>query len=185
MPNFTQSTRTFEFAQLSDRKPTRFTYQPSTEEIDMMKTALELLDLKKVLLKGEIRPKGKRDWQLNATLGATAQQACVVTLAPVTARIDAPVTRTYLANFETPDPESETEMPEDETIEPLGKTVDLLDVLQEALALELPDYPRAETAEGAEPLQVIHTEEGKQAMRDEDARPFAALAALKDKLEKG
>lgn len=185
MPNSTYDGRTFEFSQLSDRKPTRFAYQPTAEEIEEIRTALDLLDLKKVMFKGDIRPKGKRDWQLNATLGATAQQACVVTLSPVTTRIDTPVLRTYLANFETPDPESETEMPEDETIEPLGKAVDLLDVLQEALALELPDYPRAGTEATDTPFQITHTEEGKKAMSDEDARPFAALAALKDKLEKG
>ena len=53
--------------------------------------------------------------------------------------------------------------------------------MAEALALALPDYPRAPDAT-LENAQV--TEPGIAPMSDEDARPFAALAGLRDKLQK-
>ena len=52
-------------------------------------------------------------------------------------------------------------------------------VLAEALALALPDYPRGDEEVIGEQ---VFTEPGKEAMTDEDAKPFAGLAALRDKL---
>ena len=49
-----------------------------------------------------------------------------------------------------------------------------------ALVLALPEYPRSE---GAELGEAIFTEAGLAPMKDEDARPFAGLAALKDQLK--
>lgn len=70
-------------------------------------------------------------------------------------------------------------MPEDDTIEPLGTWIDPAIIMIEALALALPEYPRKEEAQ-AETIRV--TEPGKKPMTDEEARPFAGLAALKDQL---
>jgi len=50
------------------------------------------------------------------------------------------------------------------------------------LCLTLPEYPRAE---GATLGESIYTQPGEAPMRDEDARPFAGLAALKDQLKSG
>ncbi|NNK79430.1 MAG: DUF177 domain-containing protein, partial [Litoreibacter sp.] len=49
----------------------------------------------------------------------------------------------------------------------------------EALSLALPAYPRAE---GAELGETVFSEPGTDPMSDEDAKPFAALAALKNKM---
>lgn len=141
---------------------------------------LDLLDLRKVRFDGIFSPLGKSDWSLRATLCATVVQPCCVTLAPVTTRIEEDLTRRYLASYSLPE-DAESEMPEDDTVEPLPATLDLLDVLGEALALALPDFPRAQDAK----LEVANfTEPGKAAMTDEDARPFAGLASLKAALEK-
>lgn len=140
---------------------------------------LDLLGLRKVRFAGEIVAQGKRDWRLQAKLGATVVQPCVVTLDPVTTRIEAEVTRIYEASFVYPD-ETEAEMPDDETREPLPETIDLHEILAEALALNLPAYPRAD---GADLGEAVFTEPGKPAMRDEHARPFAGLAALREQLE--
>ena len=71
-------------------------------------------------------------------------------------------------------------MPEDDESEPLGQWIDPAAVMVEALALEIPEYPRAN---GAELGQVVYTKPGEIAMTDEDARPFAGLAGLRQKLE--
>ena len=60
--------------------------------------------------------------------------------------------------------------------------IDLSEVMIESLALALPLYPRQD---GAGFGQLSTTEPGAEQLSDEDVKPFAALAALKDKLEKG
>ncbi len=136
---------------------------------------LGLLDLRKLRFSGQIAAQGARDWLLKGTLGATVVQPCVATLEPVTTRIDQSVKRLYLADFEMPT-SPEAEMPEDETQEALGETIDLELVMEEALALALPLYPRAEDMD---PVSFQTTEAGRIAMTDDDAKPFAGLAALK------
>ena len=61
---------------------------------------LDLLELQKLRFTGKISPHGKSDWVLTGMLGATVTQPCAVTLAPVTTRIDVPVRRLYLRDYE-------------------------------------------------------------------------------------
>ena len=153
---------------------------PGPDVLAQLRRALGLSGLRKVALRGTLAPLGRHDWQLTATLGATMVQPCVVSLAPVTTRIDEKVERIWRAEMWQPDqPDSEIEMPEDVREEPLGREIDLGAVLAEALALAVPAYPRAE---GARLQEAVFTEPGAVPMRDEDARPFAALAGLKGRL---
>lgn len=166
---------------LSDRQATEIELVPERAELDAIAQDLELLGLRKVRLKVRLSPVGKRDWKLTGKLGATVVQPCVATLAPVTTRIDEPVERLYLTKMPQPEAGSEIEM-DDDSVEPLGETIDLGAVLTEALALALPLYPRAEEP-GAGDISV--TEPGKAPLTDEDVKPFAGLASLRDKLQKG
>lgn len=167
-------------ADLATRRETVFDLRPTPDETAAIAEALELQGLRKVRLAGALRPLGKSDWELTAELGATAVQSCVVTLAPVTTRIDEEVRRTYVAGLQMPEAD-EAEMPEDDETEPLGPVIDLGAVLVESLSLALPDFPRAD---GAELGETVLTEPGKAPMRDEDARPFAGLAGLREALGK-
>ena len=98
--------------------------------------------VRKLSFRGTLTPKGRQDWVLAATMGATVVQPCVATLAPVTTRIDEAVTRTFAADLPHPSA-PEAEIPDDDTLEPLGPVIDPGLVLAEALALALPLYPRA------------------------------------------
>lgn len=169
---------TIRVADLPKAKPFRFDLRPTREDLDTLRADLGLVGLRKVRFRGEIAPEGRKDWGLNATLGATVVQECVVTLAPVTTRLDVPVERHFVADWQDPEGD-EVEMPEDDSVEPLESEIDLARVLAEALALSLPLYPRAE---GAEVDVSTFTEPGKTAMTDEDARPFGQLSELRDKL---
>ena len=145
--------------------------------------AANLIALRKMRLEGKLTPTGKNDWTLQARLGATVVQTCVVSLDPVSTRIEEPVDRLYtnaLPELADPDDAGEVESPEDDHIEPLPSQIDLASLATEALALAVPMYPRAE---GAVLADANFTEPGKTAMRDEDTRPFAGLAGLKDQLE--
>ncbi len=172
---------TLSLSRLGRAAPTAFSVEPDAEARKALAEALDLRGLRKVRLVGEVRPEGKADWRLEAKLGATVVQDCVVTLEPVTTRIDAPVTRSYRVDLPEPSGE-EMEMPEDDTIEPLPTSLDLAQLLSEALALAVPDYPRAE---GVELGEAVYAAPGVIPMTDEEAKPLAGLASLRDQLTKG
>lgn len=141
---------------------------------------LELLDLRKTRLEVEIAPVSG-GFTLTGILGATVVQPCVVTLDPVTTRIDVPLARSYLSTL--PDPsEEEAEIPEDVNLEPLGPVIDLEALLVEALALALPDYPRADGAELATTAVSMETDTEET---PQNPKPFAGLESLKNKLSDG
>ncbi len=167
-------------ADLPQNAPTSFELRPGAGELDAIKQDLNLLGLRKLSFVGTVKAQGKRDWVLTAKLGATVIQPCVVTLEPVTTRIDCPVTRVFIADWSEPD-DVEFEIPEGEETEALGSEIDPALVMTEALSLALPLYPRKD---GAELGQAGYTEAGKQAMTDEDVKPFAGLAGLRDALKK-
>lgn len=175
------TTEIISLARLTRAAPTRFVLEPDAEARARMAEELDLRALRKLRLEGALTPEGKADWRLDAKLGATAVQSCVVTLEPVTTQIDVPFQRSYRADM--PDPSGdELEMPEDDTIEPLPTTLNLTALLTEALALALPDYPRAE---GVALGQAIFAAPGVTPMTDKDTKPLAGLAALRDKLADG
>ncbi len=167
-------------ADLSTRRPTPFTLTPDDETRKALANELGILGVRKLTFTGEIAPEGTDNWVLTGKLGATVVQACVVTLAPVTTRIDTKVTRRFLPIADEFDAGSEIEMPDDDTTEPLGATIDPARVMAETLALALPDYPRAPDAALSE---AVFTEDGVSPMTDDDVRPFAGLKGLRDKLE--
>jgi len=180
MPDTPAPNTTLRVPELSQRKPHRFALKPEANTCAQIAEALDLLALRKLSFVGALHPEGKTDWRLEGDLGATAVQPCVLTLAPVTTRIDAPVLRRFQRDTGVEIESDEMEMPEDDSTEPLGEEIDLISVLTEALALALPDYPRAD---GAALEQATFAADGISPMSDDDAKPFAGLAALKQKLE--
>ena len=162
----------------SDR-PVEFACAPDAAQRRQLCDLLGISDLRKLRFAGQIVAAGQSDWRISGTLGATVVQPCVVTLEPVTTRIDEPVVRYFTNGLAEPDPGSETEIPSDETREPLGAFVDPGRVMVEALALAIPAYPRAE---GANLAERQFSGPGKEPMSDEKARPFAGLADMRRKL---
>lgn len=167
-------------ADLPQNAPTPFELRPDAKAQEQLRDRLDLLGLRKLSFSGTVQAQGKRDWILTGKLGATIQQRCVVTLEPVTTRIDTSVRRVFLADWAEPD-EPEFEMPEDDEAEALGPEIDPAQVMAEVLSLALPQYPRKPEAEVG---PSVFTEPGKQALTDEDAKPFAGLAELRDALKK-
>ncbi|MEP1519031.1 DUF177 domain-containing protein [Ascidiaceihabitans sp.] len=169
----------YRVADLPQRAPKPFDLRPNADAMSEIAAQLDLTSLRKLRFFGSIRAVGKVDWQLKGTLGATVVQPCTVTLDPVTTRIDTPVERMFLKSIPEVN-EEEVEMPDDDGIELLGAFIDPADVMIEALSLAVPDYPRAPDAALS---NTVFTKPGEAAMTDADARPFAGLAALKDKME--
>ena len=173
-------THSIRLAGLPTRKRSHFTIEPDSDARKALARALDVLQIKKLKFEGALIPTGRRDWRIEAKLGATVSQACVVTLDPVTTRIDEDVSRRYLAEVAEIEA-AEIEMPEDDNIDLLPDSLDVAQVMIEALSLALPAYPRVE---GADLEQVNFSKPGTAAMTDDDAKPFAGLSSLKEALEK-
>ena len=151
---------------------------PPADERAAIAATLGLDGLRKLRLVGRLVPEGRHDWRLEAELGATVVQPCVVTMDPVTTRIDEAVLRRYVEGLSYPDG-SEVEMPQDDSVEPLPAAVDLAQVMIEALSLALPAWPRAP---GVPPADALAAPAGAVPLTDEAVRPFAGLGALRDRL---
>lgn len=173
------SAQALRVSDLPQNSQTAFEIVPDSAALSGLAKMLGVDALRKLRFSGVVGAQGTSDWRLDGQLGATVVQPCGVTLAPVTTRIDVPVTRLYLSDYVDPDA-PEVEMPEDETIEPLGPWIDPEAVMIEALSLAIPEYPRAA---GAALGETVLTEPGAQPLRDADLKPFAGLAALRSQLE--
>lgn len=175
-------TRPFRVVDLPSRHPTAFDNAPDRTVLQAIAENLGLQGLRKLRLKGEIQPAGKDGWRVRAQLGATVVQPCVITLASVTTRIEETVERNFFPLTSDYEANSESEMPDDDSFEPLQSSIDIGEIMVESLVLNLPQYPRADGALSAE---AVFTEPGKMPMKDEDARPFAGLKALRKQLDNG
>ncbi|MFT3972228.1 MAG: DUF177 domain-containing protein [Amaricoccus sp.] len=166
--------RVVELRQIRDLLRFDFDISPEPREAVALAGLLGAQAVRKLRFVGRLVPVAKGGWALEAELGATVVQTCVVSLEPVTTRIDEPVRRAFVPQAAT-GPEIVVSPDEDDEVEPLGDRIDLGRIATEALALALPAYPRKAGAM-------------LQAGGDDDAdrpRPFAALAALREKLGPG
>ncbi len=166
---------------LPKNRTRRFALNLDETELAALADDLRILGVKKLKFEGEIAYNDQGEVVVRADLGATATQACVVTLEPVRTRIDEEIVRRFSPDLEALSEVGQMLPEEDENVDPLGDVIDLGLVLVESIALNLPDFPRVD---GAELKQRVFAEPGVAPLTDEDAKPFAGLAALKDKLSK-
>ncbi len=181
MTDFKTESKIIRFCDLSQNSPTRFSLTPDATSRAALAQDLGISGIRKLTFQGNVQADGRSDWVLEAKLGATVIQPCVVTLEPVVSRIDQPVTHRFIADFTTPQEGEETEMPQDETLEPVPNEIDLTRIMAEALALALPDYPRIK---GAQLENSNFAAPGIKPMTDAEARPFAGLSKLRDTPDK-
>ena len=105
-------------------------------------------------------------------LRASLAQSCVATGEPVPANVDEPFEILFLPEpTGSPDEEIELSKADCDVVFHDGATIDLGGALADTLALSLDPYPRAPDAEA--------TLRGAGVLTEEQAGPFAALAALK------
>lgn len=109
-------------------------------------------------------------------LKAALEQACVATGEPVPALVDEAFDLRFVPEPKGLQPDEEIELGQDEleTIFHDGSAIDLGNAIADTLALSLDPYPRSAGADAALKEAGV--------MSEEEASPFAALAALKGKL---
>ncbi|WP_323770281.1 DUF177 domain-containing protein [Antarctobacter sp.] len=169
-------------ASLRQTGSTPVNMEPGAEARARYASELGAEALRKLRFQGKLTPMGKSGWRLEAKLGATAVQACIVTLEPVTTRIDTTVVREFLPpeRMDAPEAGSEVEMPDDDSVEVLGEEIDIESIMLEALSLALPTYPRKE---GVEMGEAHFAADGVTPITDEETKPFAGLVGLREKMQ--
>ena len=115
----------------------------------------------------------------NGRLRAALGQSCVATGEPVPAHVDEAFELRFVPEPRGASADDEIELGEDDldTIFHDGSAIDLGSAIADTLALSLDPYPRSAGADAALKEAGVLTEE--------EASPFAALAALKSKLGGG
>lgn len=171
----------FRSDRLPAKRPTPFALAPDAAQRAAIAAHLGILSVSGLRFDGAIHPEGRTDFRLEGRLVARVVQPCSVTLEPVATAIDEPVIRRYVAGMVLPEAE-EVEIPEDTDSEPLPEVIDAGAVALEALALALPLYPRAP---GAGLGEAAFAPPGAEPVVEEKVNPFAALAALKSRLDGG
>jgi uncharacterized metal-binding protein YceD (DUF177 family) len=172
--------RVLDVAHLREAQDFTFEISPEPAEAQAIARLMGAQAVRKLRFSGRLAPFGKEGWRLEGQLGATVIQTCVVTLEPMTTRVDQAVRRDYRPIRGPAGPSDILLSPEDDDeIEPLGRQIDLGLLAIETLALALPAYPRKP---GAELERRTFAAEGVVPLGDAEVKPFAALAALKDKL---
>ncbi len=167
-------------AMLRRRDQHEFSISPEPAVLKALSEEFALLDLSKLRFTGRIESDGAGGWRLSGQLGATVQQPCSITLAPVSTRIEEDVVRHFVPDLPTPQPGSETEIPEDDTKELLTATIDPGLVMAETLALALPLFPRAPGAR----LGKHHGGDAGESTSQSTQNPFTALRDLQDTMRK-
>jgi len=174
--------RVVDMAKLRGLAEFAFDVAPTTEETTAIARLMGAQAVRKMRFQGSMRPAPRGAWALDAKLGATAVLTCVVSLDPVTTRIDTPVRRLFTPDLDAGSVDIEVGDMEDDETEPLGDRIDLGLVAIEALALALPAYPRRA---GAELAAVASAPPGVAPFPDAEVKPFSALATLRTKLSEG
>jgi hypothetical protein len=179
-PDNPEFARVVEVRQLRDLADFAFDLAPTEAEAAALARLMGARAVRKLRFRGRLARLPGGGWRLEARLGATVVQTCVVSLDPVTTRIDQRVARTWLPQAAPAPAELVVDPDADDEVEPLGARIDLGLVATEALALALPPYPRKPGA-SLGPTALA----GRGGPAEETPKPFAALAALRGKLGKG
>lgn len=174
--------RVVEVARLRGLPEFAFDLAPDATEAAALARLMGAQAVRKLRFAGRLAPAPDGAWRLEAVLGATVTQTCVVSLEPVVTRVDAPVHRLFALGASKAPVEIVITDTEDDETEPLGPRIDLGLVATEALALALPAYPRRKDARLA---VAVSAPPGAAPLPEPEVKPFAALAALRSKMDEG
>lgn len=149
----------------------------SDDELRALTDRLGLLKLDRLEAHAVLSREGQKV-RATGRLKAALDQACVATGEPVPAHVDEPFDLVFMPEPKGSAADDEIELGEADldTIFHDGAAIDLGGAIADTLALSLDPYPRSAGADAALKEAGVLTEE--------EASPFAALAALKEKLGK-
>ena len=156
----------------------RFDLVADAEELAAVATRLDLASLERLDAHAVLRREGDSVCA-NGRVKASLEQRCVATGDPLRVRVDEAFDLRFIPEPKVAGGDEEFELGADEldTLFHDGQAIDLGAAIADSLALGLDPYPRSANAEEALRQAGVISEE--------EAGPFAALAALKGKLARG
>ena len=170
-----------------NQEPQSYSARANPAECEALMGRLDLIGLSDFTVEADVK-KWRKGVRVTGTIKASVIQRCIVTLDPVPDQISETFDRGFLPERDLvgeTKPGQEVEIEDDAELgdlpDILGDTLDLGEIASEALSLALNPYPRAE---GEEPLDLQAAPPGERPMSDNDVKPFASLAAYREKLEK-
>jgi hypothetical protein len=164
---------------VSRKRPYPFTISPDREEALAIAQFLGLKALRALRFRGELLPVGEECWRVEGELRAEVVQQCVATLEPVTAVVEEAVAREYVPEAEyRPPAEIDFDPDAEDEPDPFGNAIDPGQLAIESLALVLDPYPRAP---GVARVEYLAAPPGATPLSDQNLKPFAKLAVLKDR----
>ena len=171
------------FSEINQTKTFEFYLTLSSKKVSKLVECLDLLNMKKVSLQGKLSPLSLNEWSLKAELRATVNQKCVITFKPVQTIVNHAINRIFspsaLQNTCETDDDGISAVIFDDSLQEFTDEIDLAEIICEELILILPLYPKFK---GAELGSYSVTEPGAEPFTEENVKPFAQLAELKDKL---
>jgi len=169
------------------REPESYSAKATPAECEALMHRLDLIGLKEFSVEAEMK-KWRNGVRVAGRITAEVVQTCIVTLDPVPDHIEEEFDRGYLPERDIvgdAKPGQEIEIEDDSELgdlpDVLGETLDLGELAAEALSLALNPYPRSE---GEEPFNFQAAPPGETPITDEETKPFASLAAYREKLKK-
>ena len=139
-----------------------------------LKKFLNLKSLKKLSMAGTIKATLFNQWDLKAKIGATIVQESVLSLKPVTSRIDKTIKRTIIKGRDEMVETNELYLNDSDFVE---NEIDIGAIFSESLALEIPTFPKKEN-------EVFKSKtfagEGIVPLTEEKLSPFSVLAKLQE-----
>ena len=156
--------------------PRELNLEASHEECAALARRFRLLGIADLAAEALLARRGT-DVTATGRLAARVTQSCVATGEPVDEAVDAPFEIVFRRQPEgaAPDEEVELDQAELDVVFYDGASIDLGEAVAETLALSLDPFPRCAGAEEALRAAGVKTEQ--------EAGPFGALAALRDKLK--
>jgi uncharacterized metal-binding protein YceD (DUF177 family) len=147
----------------------------STEDCAAIANRLGLLSLDRLEAHAVLSRDGQKV-RVTGRLKAALEQACVATGESMPAHVDEPFELIFLPEPKSGDPSEEIELggADLDTMFHDGSAIDLGTAIADSLALAVDSYPRSPSADAALKEAGV--------LSEEEAGPFAALAALKAKL---
>ena len=157
--------RSFDVSRLETNYPKVLRVEASPEECGAIAERLGILSVGAVAAKLQILADGSGDVKVYGTLAGEVEQACVVTLEPVSETVETQVTQRFSRRI------GEEEGEEEDPLEPIvDDQIELGEILVQNFALALNPYPRAPGAT----FEPVGDEETAR------SGPFAVLAQLRD-----
>ena len=165
-------------SKLISQKNHRFNLSPRKDTLEEISEKLGVLSLKDLSFSGQIYPINSHDLKLDAKLKAIVIQTCGISLEPMKTALETNVTRIFSRDWD------ESQLRLDETsietsIERQKNIINLMEILTEELALEVPLYPKSKTHLKPSISSDYWIDEKEVGSEN---KPFAILSNLKKKM---